>query len=146
MVYRPPPGLQHIAARSTAPGRPVLREHQLAGAEAWHGYHLSSPEIRLLDSIAPLIVIEQLWVAARAVGQQVRSVPAAWIGWTLAHRQKGGVADWTGRPVEVASQLQGVEALRLHLLAADLGALHSSAARLLELQPKIELHSAARHL
>ena len=92
-----------------------------------------SLEVRLLGSIAPLIVVEQLWVAALAVGQQVRSVPAAWVGWALAHTRMGRVADWVGRPVEVESQLQVVEALELHLLAADLEAVLSSAARLLEL-------------
>ena len=115
----------------------MLREHQLAGAEAWHGYHLSSLEVRLLGNIAPLIVVEQLWVAARAAGQQVRSDPAAWVRRELAHTRIVRVADWVGRPVEVESQLQVVEALRLHLLVADLEALPSTAAKMLELHRRI---------
>ena len=91
----------------------MLREHQLAGAEAWHGCHLSLLVFRsALCDIAPLIVVEQLWVAAEAVGQQVRSVPAAWVGRTLAHTRKVRV----GQPAEVESQLQVVEARRLHRL------------------------------
>ena len=72
----------------------------------------------------------------------MRSVPAAWVGRTVAHTRKVQV----GRPAEVESQLQVVEARRLHLLVADLEALNSSAVKLLELQSKIGLHSAARHL
>ena len=33
-IDRPPLSNQQIAAQSTAPGHPVLREHQFAGAEA----------------------------------------------------------------------------------------------------------------